>query len=156
MVTRPVSMGSAAEVSQDYMDRLAKHQLEAKVSPYEKEYVSFWKRALAFLAIVSLIGAVAFTGAKFVLSKKLPVTILASAEDVHNFRVSPSEVAVTVQGNPRTLQNLQINDIRAIVDLTGVGAARDLRKRIEVSVPAGISQVRVTPEEVRVIFPPDR
>jgi YbbR domain-containing protein len=90
------------------------------------------------------------------LPKILPVTILASAEDVHNFKVSPSEVAVTVQGNSKTLQNLQTNDIRVIVDLTGVGVARDLRKRIEVSVPAGITPLRVVPEEVQVIFPPDR
>jgi YbbR domain-containing protein len=91
-----------------------------------------------------------------VVSRKLPVTILSSAEDIHNFRVSPREVMVTLQGNPRVLQNLQTNDVRAIVDLTGVGTARDLRKRIEVSVPPGISQVRVTPEEVQVVFPPDR
>jgi YbbR domain-containing protein len=91
-----------------------------------------------------------------VLSRMLPVTILASTEDVHNFRVNPSEVAVTVQANPKTLQNLQTNDIRAIVDLTGVGAARELRKRIEVSVPAGVTHMRVMPEEVQVIFPPDR
>jgi len=86
----------------------------------------------------------------------LPVTILASAEDVHNFRVSPGEVLVTLQGNPKTLQNLQTNDIRAFVDLTGVAAARDLHKRIEVSVPAGVTALRVKPEEVQVIFPPDR
>ena len=122
----------------------------------------FWLKLFSLALAVLIWVTVTFVSQKDagieqrVLSKKLPVTILASAEDVHNFRVSPSEVAVTVQGNPRTLQNLQINDIRAIVDLTGVGAARDLRKRIEVSVPAGISQVRVTPEEVQVIFPPDR
>ena len=86
----------------------------------------------------------------------VPVTIVASAEDVHSFRVNPSEVAVTVQGYPKILQNLQTNDIRAIVDLTGVAAARDLRKRIEVSVPAGVTPLRMMPEEVQVIFPPDR
>ena len=91
-----------------------------------------------------------------VVPRKLPVTILASTEDSHNFRVSPSEVVVTVQGNPKTLQNLQTNDIRALVDLTGVGAARDLRKHIEVSVPAGVTLMRVVPDEVQVIFPPDR
>jgi YbbR domain-containing protein len=90
------------------------------------------------------------------LSKLLPVTILSSAEDVHSFRISPSEVAVTMQGNSKTLQDLQTNDIRAIVDLTGVGVARDLRKHIEISVPAGITPLRVIPDEVQVIFPPDR
>jgi YbbR domain-containing protein len=86
----------------------------------------------------------------------LPVAILAAAEDVHSFRVSPGEVMVTLQGNPKTLQNLQTNDIRVFVDLTGVAAARDLRKRVEVSVPAGVTTLRVKPEEVQIIFPPDR
>jgi hypothetical protein len=43
-----------------------------------------------------------------------------------------------------------------MVDLTGVGVARELRKRIEVSVPAGVTPMRVTPEQVQVIFPPER
>jgi YbbR domain-containing protein len=122
----------------------------------------FWLKLFSLLLAVLLWLTVTFASRKDpgidqrVLSKMLPVTILASTEDVHNFRVSPSEVAVTVQGNPKTLQNLQTNDIRAIVDLTGVGAARDLRKHVEVAVPAGVTQVRVMPEEVQVIFPPDR
>ena len=43
------------------------------------------------------------------------------------------------RATPKTVQNLQTKDIRAMVDLTGVGAARDLRKRIEVSIPAGVT-----------------
>jgi hypothetical protein len=122
----------------------------------------FWLKLFSLALAVLIWLTVTFASQKDaltdqrVLSKVLPVTILGSAEDVHNFRVSPREVAVMVQGNPKTLQNLQNNDIRAIVDLTGVGAARDLRKRIEVAVPAGITPLRVIPEEVRVIFPPDR
>ena len=122
----------------------------------------FWLKLFSLVLAVLLWLTVTFasrkdTGAdQRVLPKMLPVTILASTEDAHNFRVSPSEVAVTVQGNPKTLQNLQTNDILAIVDLTGVGAARELRKRIEVSVPAGLTHLRVMPEEVQVIFPPDR
>jgi len=122
----------------------------------------FWLKLFSLLLAVLLWLTVTFASRKDpgidqrVLAKMLPVTILASTEDVHNFRVSPSEVAVTVQGNHKTLQNLQTNDIRAIVDLTGVGAARELRKRIEVSVPAGLTHLRVMPEEVQVIFPPDR
>lgn len=86
----------------------------------------------------------------------LPVTILASAEDVHNFKVSPAEVEVTVQGDSRTLQKLQGKQIRAIVDLTDIGAARDVRKQIEVAVPASVSCMHVSPDEVEVLFPPDR
>jgi hypothetical protein len=86
----------------------------------------------------------------------LPVVTVSSTDDVHNFKVSPGEVEVTVQGDPRTVQNLQSKDIRPLVDLTGVTAARELRKHIEVSVPAGITHLRVAPEETQVIFPPDR
>ena len=86
----------------------------------------------------------------------LPVTVLSSAEDVRNFKVRPSEVIVTVQGDPKTVQNLRSKDIRAIVDLTGVAVARDLRKHVEISVPAGVSFLRVAPEEVQVVFPPER
>jgi hypothetical protein len=44
--------------------------------------------------------------------------------------------------------------IHAVLDLTGIGSALDLRKRVEVSTPAGITRVRVEPEEVQVTFPP--
>jgi YbbR domain-containing protein len=123
---------------------------------------NFWLKLFSLMLAVLLWLTVTFasrkdTGAdQRVSSKTLPVTILASAEDVHNFRVNPIEVAVTLQGNPKTLHNLQTNDIRAFVDLTGVAAARDLRKRIEVSVPAGVTLMRVMPDEAQVIFPPDR
>ena len=82
----------------------------------------------------------------------LPVVVMSSASDARNFKVSPSTVEVTVRGDAKTLANLQSKDIRAIVDLTGIEAARAL-KRIEVSTPAGVTHVRVVPEEVQVIVP---
>jgi YbbR domain-containing protein len=85
---------------------------------------------------------------------RLPVVILSSAQDVRSFRVSPSEVDVTIQGEPNVLKATEAKDIRVLVDLTGIGAAHDLRKRIEVSIPAGVTLVRVVPEDVQVIFPP--
>jgi hypothetical protein len=119
-----------------------------------------WKLFSLALAVLVWL-TVTFVSQKDVWTDKrvfshLPVTVLASAEDVHNFKVNPTEVEVIVQGDSRTLQNLQSKDIRPMVDLTGVGVARELRKRIEVAVPAGVTPMRVAPEEVQVIFPPDR
>ncbi len=119
-----------------------------------------WKLFSLALAVLVWL-TVTFVSQKDVWTDKrvfshLPVTVLASAEDVHNFKVNPTEVEVIVQGDSRTLQNLQSKDIRPMVDLTGVGVARELRKRIEVAVPAGVTHMRVAPEEVQVIFPPDR
>jgi YbbR domain-containing protein len=79
--------------------------------------------------------------------------ILSSAQDVRSFRVNPSEVTVTVRGDSEALKLLQNRDIRVLVDLTGIGSAQSLRKRIEVSTPAGITHVRVSPEDVEVLFP---
>jgi YbbR domain-containing protein len=84
----------------------------------------------------------------------LPVVVMSSASDVRSFKVSPNEVEVTVQGDARIVTNLHSKDIRAMVDLTGIEAARDLRKRIEVSTPAGVTHVGINPEEVQILVPP--
>jgi YbbR domain-containing protein len=84
----------------------------------------------------------------------LPVVVMSAAEDVRSFKVYPSEVEVTVQGDARILKNLSSKDIRVLVDLTGIDATGGLRKRIEVSTPSGVTHVRVEPQEVEVRFPP--
>jgi len=83
----------------------------------------------------------------------LPVVVLSSASDVHDFKVSPATAGVSVRGDTKIIQQLQPQDIRVIVDLSGIEAARLLRKRIEVFPRPGVSLVRVVPEEVQVIYP---
>jgi hypothetical protein len=83
----------------------------------------------------------------------LHVVVMSSAEDVRNFKVIPNEVAVTVQGEARSLATLQAKDIRVLVDLTGMQATGNVTRRIEVSTPTGITHAQVIPPEVRVIFP---
>ncbi len=83
----------------------------------------------------------------------LPISILSSAQDVHSFRVDPSEVEVMVEGDAQRLERLQAKDIRVIVDLTGVESGADLRKRVDISAPVGVTPVRIDPEQVRVIAP---
>jgi YbbR domain-containing protein len=82
----------------------------------------------------------------------LPVVIVAAAADVRNFKVSPNQIEVTVQGDARSVQSLQSKDIRAIVDLTGFEPAHP-RKSIEISTPTGVACVGVHPQEVQVIIP---
>jgi hypothetical protein len=84
----------------------------------------------------------------------LPVVVLSSAGDVHNFRVEPQEIEVTVEGDAQAMRKLQASDLHAVVDLTGIQAAHDLKKRIDVSPPAGVLLVKVDPEQVQVIYPP--
>lgn len=84
----------------------------------------------------------------------IPVAVVSSADDSRTFRINPKQVDVTVAGDPNIVKGLYNHDIRVLVDLTGIEAAHDLRKRIEVSTPAGVTRVRVEPEEVQVVFPP--
>lgn len=84
---------------------------------------------------------------------ELPVIVLSSAEDVRSLQVRPKTVDVTIQGDPKILRALRASDIRVLVDLTGIGETQSLNKRIEVSMPAGITLVQVEPQDVQVISP---
>src|SRR5437763_14437129 len=84
---------------------------------------------------------------------KLPVMVMFAAEEKRTFTVTPAEVDVFVQGDPKILKGLQSRDIRVMVDLTGIEAAH-LRKRVEVSSPPGITHTRVSPQEVEIIIQP--
>ncbi len=85
----------------------------------------------------------------------LPVVILSSASDNRTVNVNPKEVEVTVEGDPKVLRSLYNPDLRVLVDLTGIEAAHDMRKRVEVSAPAGVIHWKVDPPEVQVVFPPN-
>jgi len=79
--------------------------------------------------------------------------VMFAAEDVRTFKVKPSEVDVTVQGDAKILNSLQGRDIRVMVDLTGIEAAH-LRKRVEVTPPPGVGHAFAKPQEVEVIIQP--
>jgi YbbR domain-containing protein len=85
----------------------------------------------------------------------LPVLVVCSAEEVRNFKITPSEVELTVQGDARILNKLSNKDFRVTVDLTGIEAVGgSLRKRVDVSTPAGVSHARSEPLEVQIRVPP--
>ena len=82
------------------------------------------------------------------------VLVVSAAADVREFTVRPAHVQVTVSGRPEVMTALEEKEIRVTVDLTGIEAARDLKKRVDVSVPPGVTVVRVAPAEVEVVVPP--
>jgi hypothetical protein len=99
-------------------------------------FEDFWLKLFSLALAVLIWFTVTFVSQKDVRTESrvfshIPVTVLSAAEDVRNFKVSPSEVAITVQTGVETLQNLQSKDIRAMVDLTGVAAVHELRKPVE-------------------------
>ena len=84
----------------------------------------------------------------------LPVHLLSAAADMHNYRAAPGTVAVTISGPPKAMAVLQADQIHALVDLTGIESSHDSHRPVEVSVPVGMTLVRVEPLEVGVIVPP--
>lgn len=84
------------------------------------------------------------------------VLVVSAAADVREFKVHPAAVQVTVSGRPEVMIGLEEKEIRVAVDLTDIEPARDLRKRVDVSVPPGVTVVRVVPAEVDVVVPPKR
>jgi YbbR domain-containing protein len=78
---------------------------------------------------------------------------MSARGDVRQMRVRPSLVDVTVQGDRTLVSELRANDILVRVDLTGIKSGDSVKKRIEISTLAGITLVRVEPQEVEVVFP---
>lgn len=83
----------------------------------------------------------------------LPVLVVARAADVHNYRVNPDTVSVTVSGSPEVISELQAESIRAAVDLTDIEKATDAMKQVDIAMPPGITLVAVNPPRVSVISP---
>jgi hypothetical protein len=86
----------------------------------------------------------------------LPVLIVSAAADVREFHVSPNTVTVSVSGRPEVMAELRADQVHALVDLTGIETARGLRRRVDISMPAGVTLVDVNPAEVNVVIPPQR
>jgi YbbR domain-containing protein len=86
----------------------------------------------------------------------LTVLVVSSAGDVRDFRVAPDAVAVTVGGPANVMAVLQAKQIRATVDLTGLESGHDLRRRVDVSAPPGVTLINVEPPEVDVVIPPQQ
>ena len=87
----------------------------------------------------------------------LPVRVMmSSAADMREVKVVPDAVTVTVSGRPEMISAMTGQEIIVIVDLTGIEAARGLRKRVEVTVPPGVAFISVEPSQVNVTVPPKR
>jgi YbbR domain-containing protein len=112
--------------------------------------------ALSYVHRESALASTASLYSGHVSFLNVEVVVLSSASDVHDFRVEPKTVEVTLEGDIKVLQALQSKDVRALVDLTDLQPGADVRKQIAVSTPVGVRHVKVTPREVRVLFPAHR
>jgi YbbR domain-containing protein len=80
----------------------------------------------------------------------LPVLVVSESADVHDFRVVPATVSVTVSGSPEAMSTLQADEIHATVDIT---TGKELRQKVEVAAPPGVKLVSIDPPRVTVVVP---
>jgi hypothetical protein len=127
----------------------------------------FWLKLFSF-ALASLVwfivnmaikkdispGALALGPTEEVVFRDLPIVVLSPAQDVPSVSVSPKSATVTLQADKATMRKISNHDIRLLVDLSEDSFSKDGHRRIEVSTPAGISRVRVEPEEVQLTAVP--
>lgn len=122
----------------------------------------WWKLFSVFLAVAIWLTVhkireepmVAPTIAGVPLTCSVPVLVVSAASDVRDFHVLPGTVAVKVSGASEVMAMLQANQIHAVVNLTDIATAHNLKRRVEVSTPPGVTLVSVDPPEVGVLFPP--
>ena len=84
----------------------------------------------------------------------LPVTVVSATADVHDFRVAPAAVRVTVTGPTDIMKTLQIGQVHAVVDLTGTNLAHDTSLPVEISTPTKVTVTGIDPASVLVAVPP--
>lgn len=84
-----------------------------------------------------------------VVLKDMPISILEAPDESHHFSVNHKTADVTLLGEPTNLRNLRRRDVRVVVDFSDGGTSRDLRRRIEVFTPPGLTKIKIDPEEVQ-------
>jgi len=94
------------------------------------------------------------SASSLVTYSNLPVFFVATAENMSLYRVEPDTVAVTVSGPTEIMAVLDTNQIRATVDLTDADFRKEAKRRVDVSVPPGVTLFNVEPARVEVVAPP--
>lgn len=84
----------------------------------------------------------------------VPVLVIFPAAEMRNVNIDPTEIQVTVHGEPEAMEKLQPQHILARVNLTGIESAKALRKEIDITLPPGITYTRILPDKVEVFVPP--
>jgi hypothetical protein len=80
-----------------------------------------------------------------------PVTVSKSATDTREFKVTPSEVDITLSGDEKILRNLAPSEVRAEVLMSEYkGETNTLLIHVYVPPRGGIKLERLTPERVQV------
>src|SRR5688572_32049933 len=80
-----------------------------------------------------------------------PITITKPATDTREFKVTPSEVDITLSGEEEVLRDLASGEVRATVEIVEFrNDTNSLQIHVYVPPRGGIKLERLTPERVQV------
>jgi hypothetical protein len=80
-----------------------------------------------------------------------PITITKNASDTREFKVTPSEVDITLSGDEKILKNLSESEVQATVNIQNWDPRTNtLEIKLFVPPEGGIKLERMTPERVQV------
>lgn len=99
-------------------------------------------------------GVTVSSASSLVTYSNLPVFFISPPADMSQYHVQPDTVAVTVSGPTEIMGVLEPGQIRATVDLTDVDSRKDSDRRVDVSVPPGVTLFNVEPPKVQIIVAP--
>ncbi|MGA2247966.1 MAG: CdaR family protein [Verrucomicrobiota bacterium] len=84
----------------------------------------------------------------------VPVSVVTMAAGQPPLQVNSNTVSVTVSGPPAVINVLQRNEIHAAVDVSDFDSkSKDVYRRVDISVPWGVTVSDVEPAMLRVIPP---
>ncbi len=83
----------------------------------------------------------------------VPVLVVLPAAEMRGIEIQPTEVQVTIRGEPELIQKLRWDQIQAEVNLMGIESATGLAKRVEIQLPSGLVPIRIVPDQVEVTIP---
>ncbi len=86
----------------------------------------------------------------------IPVSAVSSTADVRDVRIKTNVVTVTVSAAPDMMAALTSASFHAVVNLTGMDAAHDVSRHVEVSVPSRVMVLNVDPPDVTVTIPANK
>lgn len=85
--------------------------------------------------------------------ERVPVDIVFTAAEARRIEIQPKQVQIIVSGRAEVVNFLDEQEVRATVDLRGIEAAQNLRKRVIASAPIGVTVLGIFPREVEVVVP---
>ena len=96
---------------------------------------------------------VAAAGSTFTYDN-LPVSVVSRMADVHDYRVNPATVKVTVNGPSSVMSKLEIGDVHAVVEFSETNRLHELLVPVEIFAPPNVTVTSIDPPRVLIVIPP--